>query len=287
MSVPSTLEGAFMLHLMVDVDWDGWNDLKSKRRHRLTQESGEMLQELFERKDREEAGAAYHLLGHKGDLLLVFARQTSQELAEVERQLTQLPIWPYLQVVDSYYSVVELSLHGVAERNRTTLQKQGLEEGTPEWDQALEAILEKDRKAQRSRLYPELPNEHYICFYPMSKKRGEEKNWFMLTSQERAKMMASHGKTGRRYTGKVTQIVSSSMGLDDYDWGVDLFAADPLWFKKLIYEMRYDEVSAVYAEFGRFFIGLRLDPTRLLDLRPWDEELDRDLDSAEDDSVPA
>jgi chlorite dismutase len=135
MSVPSTLEGSFMLHLMVDVDWNSWNEVKSKRRQRLMDETGQMLSALCARGDKEESGAIYHLFGHKGDLLWVFARKTSRELAEIERALTQLPIWPYLNITDSYYSVVELSLHGVAERNRTQLQKQGLEEGTPEWDQ--------------------------------------------------------------------------------------------------------------------------------------------------------
>ncbi len=270
MSVPSTLEGSFMLHLMVDVDWNSWNEVKSKRRQRLMDETGQMLSALCARGDKEESGAIYHLFGHKGDLLWVFARKTSRELAEIERALTQLPIWPYLNITDSYYSVVELSLHGVAERNRTQLQKQGLEEGTPEWDQALETILDKDRTAQKARLYPEIPDDAYICFYPMDKKRGEKVNWFMLSGPEKAKLMSAHGKTGRRYFGKVSQIISSSMGLDDYDWGVDLFAQDPLYFKKLIYEMRYDEVSAVYAEFGSFYVGLRLDPSRMLDLKPWE-----------------
>ena len=103
----------------------------------------------------------------------------------------------------------------------------------------------------------------------MDKLRGEVKNWFMLQSRERGQLMAAHGKTGRKYAGKVSQIISGSMGLDDFDWGVDLFANDALQFKKLVYEMRYDEVSAIYAQFGPFMIGRRLDPEALLDLSPW------------------
>jgi chlorite dismutase len=98
----------------------------------------------------------------------------------------------------------------------------------------------------------------------MNKRRGELKNWFMLSNRERAQMMVSHGKIGRRYAGKVTQIISSSVGLDDYDWGVDLFSDDAVAFKKLIYEMRFDEVSAVYAEFGTFVLGVRTAPGELL-----------------------
>jgi hydrogen peroxide-dependent heme synthase len=91
----------------------------------------------------------------------------------------------------------------------------------------------------------------------------------MLEAPERGKLMAAHGKTGRKYTDRVLQIVSSSMALDDFDWGVDLFSNDVLNFKKLIYDMRFDEVSAAYAEFGPFMIGRRIDPEKLLDLQPW------------------
>jgi hydrogen peroxide-dependent heme synthase len=269
MSAPSTLEGAFLLHQLFTVDWDTWYDLKPKKRKGIMKDTAAMLQEMSGSAEREESAAFYHVLGHKGDLMFVFSRHSAEALAEVERELTLLPIWPLLESTYSYFSVVELSLHGVAERYRGQLSQQGLQEGTPEYDQALEAMLEEDRQVQRARLYPQFPETRYICFYPMDKKRGEIKNWFMLEGSERGKLMMAHGKTGRKYHGKVSQIISSSMGLDDYDWGVDLFADDALQFKKLIYEMRYDEVSATYAEFGPFFIGCRLDPQRLLDLRPF------------------
>jgi chlorite dismutase len=258
-----------MLHLIFQVDWNMWNELKPKKKARIMRDSAPYLEGLCRRGQREEAGALYHVMGHKGDLMFVFSRQTTQELATIERELAQLPIWPYLEATWSYYSVVELSLHGAAQRNHTQLTKKGLTEGTPEWDQALEAILDQDKVVQRERLYPELPADPFICFYPMDKKRGELKNWFMLTGPERGTLMSAHGKTGRKYAGKVSQIITSSMGLDDYDWGVTLFAADPLWFKKLLYEMRFDEVSAIYAEFGPFFIGLRIDADQLLEPQPW------------------
>ena len=284
MSAPSTLEGAYLLHLIFRIDWTAWNDLKSKRQARIIRHSAEVLEEFCQRGEREEAGALYHVLGHKGDLMFVFSRRSTQELAAIERRLAQLPVWPYLELSYSYYSVVELSLHGVAERYKTNLQKQGLEEGTPAWDEAWEALLDRDRTAQRTRLYPEFPADRYICFYPMDKMRGEQKNWFMLSAAERATLMAAHGKTGRKYHGKVSQIISSSMGLDDFDWGVDLFAQEPLQFKKLIYEMRYDEVSAVYAEFGPFIIGLRINADRILDAEAWDAEEEASAQEAGEES---
>src|SRR5688500_2687578 len=100
----------------------------------------------------------------------------------------------------------------------------------------------------------------------MNKRRGETKNWFQETFERRSEMMLEHGIVGRQYAGRVTQIISGSIGYDDWEWGVDLFADDPLVFKKLIYEMRFDEASAVYAEFGPFYIGLQFDRTNLADL---------------------
>lgn len=262
---PSTLEGAFMLHQLLAFDWPAWNKLESDERDRLRKRLAGELDDIFERRQAEESGACYKLLGHKADLLLVHLRHTPEELVAVQRRLQALEIWDYLTPTYSYFSVVELSLHGAAHRYSKKLAKEGLEEGTEEWERQLEALLEQERDTQRARLYPELPDDPYICFYPMNKTRGEQKNWFMLKPSERAEMMKGHGKTGRKYFGRVTQIVSSSVGLDDYDWGVDLFAKQAVDFKKLIYEMRFDEVSAVYAEFGPFYVGVRCRPAELLE----------------------
>jgi chlorite dismutase len=127
--------------------------------------------------------------------------------------------------------------------------------------------LERQRQAMKPRLFPKIPDSRYLCFYPMDRKRAEDKNWYMLPIEERARQMEEHGMVGRRYAGKVQQIITGSIGFDDWEWGVDLFANDPLVFKKLIYEMRFDEVSAVYALFGQFYLGLRVparDLSRLL-----------------------
>ena len=102
----------------------------------------------------------------------------------------------------------------------------------------------------KTRLFPSIPANRYACFYPMDRKRGEEKNWYTLPMQERQRQMNEHGMVGRRYAGEVRQIISGSIGFDDWEWGVDLFADDPVVFKKLIYEMRFDQVSAEYALFG-------------------------------------
>ena len=139
------------------------------------------------------------------------------------------------------------------------LAEKGIAPHTPDWNAQIEQTLERQRQAMQPRLFPEVPPAKYLCFYPMDRKRGEDKNWYQLPLAERQRQMAEHGAVGRRYAGTVKQIITGSIGFDDWEWGVDLFADDPLVFKKLIYEMRFDHVSAVYALFGSFFVGRRLD----------------------------
>jgi chlorite dismutase len=135
--------------------------------------------------------------------------------------------------------------------------------GTDEFDQAFDAEMATQRQRVMSRLFLDMPKARYVCFYPMNKRRGEVFNWYAEAFDRRASMMREHGMIGRHYSGKVTQVISGSIGFDDWEWGVDLFADDPMVFKKLIYEMRFDEASAKYAEFGPFYTGLQFSPAQL------------------------
>jgi chlorite dismutase len=141
--------------------------------------------------------------------------------------------------------------------------EKGIAPHSEEWNAGIQETMERQRTAMAPRLYPQVPATKYVCFYPMDRKRGEEKNWYSLPLEERAKMMHEHGMIGRRYAGDVKQIISGSIGFDDWEWGVTLFAEDALVFKKLIYEMRFDPVSAIYALFGQFYTGLRKQPEDL------------------------
>ena len=125
--------------------------------------------------------------------------------------------------------------------------------------------MEESRQAMAERLSPSVPSNRYLCFYPMDKRRGEVHNWYNIPIEDRRRMMRDHGMIGRRYAGKVKQIISGSIVFDDCEWGVDLFSDDPLIFKKLIYEMRFDEASSLYALFGPFHLGLRF-PAEKLDV---------------------
>lgn len=210
--------------------------------------------------------ALYSQLGHKGDLLLVHLRPSLEELNAVELRLANTPLYDYLELRHSYVSVIELGLYESTAKTYAMLAEAGKLPHTPEWDAGIAEVLERQKTAMHSRLFPALPDAKYVCFYPMDRRRGEHANWYTVPMAERQRMMHEHGLIGRRYAGEVRQIISGSIGWDDWEWGVDLFADDPVVFKRLIYEMRFDEVSAVYALFGSFYLGIRLP---LADLPGW------------------
>jgi hydrogen peroxide-dependent heme synthase len=254
-AVPLTLEGASMLHQMLRVRWTAWKQLSPAERARIAQEAGDALAEM----EREATGqsAAFSLLGHKGDLILVHFRRSFDELNKVERRLAGLQLWDYLEPTSSYLSVVELGLYESSLKTYRDLAERGIAPFSPEWSAEIQQVMARQREAMAPRLFPDMPPHKYLCFYPMDRKRGELKNWYRLPMAERQRQMHEHGMVGRRYAGEVKQIISGSIGFDDWEWGVDLFADDPLVFKKLIYEMRFDEVSADYALFGTFYVGIR------------------------------
>ncbi len=255
-AVPLTLDGSSVLHQMFRIRWSAWRSLTPEKRQWITEEAAAVLEPL---ELHPEGGTAlFSQLGHKGDLMIVHFRRSFEGLNEVELALSQLSLSDYLEATASYVSVVELGLYASSVQLYEELQKRGIEPDSDEWKQAESEKIEEQRQAMAPRLWPGIPPHKYLCFYPMDKKRGDVHNWYREAIGDRGRMMRDHGLIGRRYAGKVKQIISGSIGFDDWEWGVDLFANDPLVFKKLIYEMRFDEASALYALFGKFYIGLRL-----------------------------
>ncbi len=254
-AVPLTIEGYSVLHQMFRFRWPAWRELPPAQKTELVSQAARLLGGW--EKEKQGQSALYSLLGHKGDLLLVHFRSSFDELSRAEVQLSKLSLSDYLEATSSYLSVIELGLYESSLKTYNELIDRGLEPHSEEWKQAVNETLSRQREAMRPRLFPEIPPARYICFYPMDRRRGEEKNWYTLPIEERARQMNEHGLVGRRYAGEVKQIITGSIGFDDWEWGVDLFADDPLVFKKLIYEMRFDEVSAIYALFGHFYVGVR------------------------------
>ena len=257
--VPLTLEGSFVLHQFFHFDWKAWRRLTPPERERVAGQAVTALHRL----ERESPNtsirtALYSQLGHKGDLILIHFRPTLEALNQVELDLAQTELYDFFELRHSYISVVELGLYESTRKTYEAAAEKGRAEFTPEWNAEIIATLDRQIDAMAPRLYPAIPDGKYLTFYPMDRKRGEQTNWYTVPFAERQRMMHEHGLIGRRYGDQVKQIITGSIGMDDWEWGVDLFANDPVVFKKLIYEMRFDEVSAVYALFGQFFLGIRM-----------------------------
>jgi chlorite dismutase len=199
---------------------------------------------------------AVAMLGHKADLGVIALGPDLARLQRFQAELLAAPLEP----VYSYVSLTEQSEYGATEgEERTRLAS---EEGVTgdELEARLDVWRDRIEHYRENRVHPRLPMKNCCCFYPMSKRRAAEANWYDLPFDDRKELMAGHARVGRTYAGRVLQLITGSTGIDDWEWGVTLLADDPAALKEIVYEMRFDPVSARYAEFGPFFTGLVLEP---------------------------
>ena len=216
-AAPLTLEGAFILHQMFRVRWTAWRDLGSADRKHVLSRATTLFAAM--EANHEEPTALFSLLGHKGDLMLVHFRRSLDELNHAELTVAGSELNGYLEPTTSYLSVIELGLYEASVKLYSELSAKGLQPNTAEWNREVEAELVQQREAAAPRLWPEIPRRRYLCFYPMNKFRGETKNWYTEPIHERRRMMREHGMIGRHYVGRVTQIISGSIGFDEWEWG--------------------------------------------------------------------
>jgi len=257
--VPLTIEGSSALHQFFRFDWKSWRSCTDAERKKILDQAVAALRAMERAApDAPVRSALFSQLGHKGDLIFVHFRDSFEALNQIELDLAQTALFDFLTPTHSYVSVVELGLYESSRKTYEAASAKGFEAHTPEWNAEIANSLSRAAEAMKPRIFPAVPDAKYMCFYPMDRKRGEQVNWYTVPFAERQRMMHEHGMIGRRYADQVKQIISGSIGMDDWEWGVDLFADDPVVFKKLIYEMRFDEVSAVYALFGQFYLGIRL-----------------------------
>lgn len=228
-----TMDGWYCLHDLRKIDWPKWKKASEEERRQAVTELQTMLREWEEVAEaRDGSHAFYSLMGQKADLILMILRPTMKELEEIELRFNKSKFAEYTTPSYSYVSVVELSKY-MSKENDNPEENPGV----------------------RARLKPKLPQWDHICFYPMDKRREGNDNWYMLPIDERRQLMYEHSLTGRKYAGEIKQIITGSMGFDDWEWSVTLFAKDVLQIKKIVYEMRFDVVSARYGEFGPFYVG--------------------------------
>ncbi len=256
-NVPESLEGWWILHRMFSFDRLAWDAISESEQSKMLHEALTALSPFKESKE-SDLGLA-QMLGHKADFMLTHYSRNYDGLAEAQTAFDKTALSAFFISSFSYVSVLELGLYDATGKIHAALNERGLKPFSEEWTAAFDELVKKEESNPRNagRLWARVPQRRYVCFYPMDKKRGEDLNWYMLPFEERAAMMLEHGKIGRTYHGIVTQVISGSIGFDKYEWGVDLYADDPLVFKKLIYEMRFDEASARYGDFGDFYSGLQ------------------------------
>jgi peroxiredoxin len=262
--VNETIEGWWILHRMFAFDRRRWAGVPAREQDRIAREAIAALTQLA-KIEESDLGAA-RMLGHKADIMFTHYARSFDGLALAQTVLDKCELAEYFDPRESYVSVLELGLYEATGKIHAALKERALKPHSAEWNAAFDELLQEQANHPRNagRLWAHIPQRRYVCFYPMDKKREGADNWYMLPFEQRAKLMLDHGRIGRSFHGQVTQVISGSIGYDDYEWGVDLYADDPIIFKKLIYEMRFDEASARYAAFGPFFTGLQF-PVENLD----------------------
>ena len=196
------------------------------------------------------------VLGHKADIGIMALGPDLARLQAFQAELLAAPLEP----VYSYVSLTEQSEYGATEDDERA--RLASDEGLagPKIEERLVAWRERIAHYREQRIHPQLPAKNVCCFYPMSKRRAPNQNWYELSFEERKELMSGHARVGRTYAGRVLQLITGSTGIDDWEWGVTLLADDPVALKEIVNEMRFDPVSARYADFGPFFTGLVLPP---------------------------
>jgi chlorite dismutase len=246
---PPTDEGWYALHDFRRIDWDEWRDAPDRERQRALAEGVDHFQQHLDVDDADEGDSAlYSVLGHKADFLVVHLRPSTADIGAIERRFEQSDFAHFTERTSSFVSVTEAS--GYSERARDYFT------GDLDEDSGLYNYIQ-------TRLKPSIPDATHVCFYPMNKRRQPEQNWYDLPFEERADHMDAHGDIGRDYGGKVVQMITGAIAIDDWEWGVTLWGEDLADMKDLLYEMRFDPSTSQYADFGSFYVGRRFPPEDL------------------------
>jgi chlorite dismutase len=251
-------QGWHCLHLYYRIEFGEWQLFSSEEQRAAKTAFSSLIQEI--RALQSTQLLTLSIVTPKADLGIMLITPDLHTANRAEKQISLslgagvlVPIYSYLSLTEeSEYVTTE------EEQGRTLEAEQKLRPGSPEFEQAIAAFRERMAKYRHERVYPTLPDWPVVCFYSMGKRRGEQKNWYALSYDDRRRLMGGHAKVGREFAGKVKQLITGSTGLDDDEWGVTLFARDTFQIKAIVYQMRFDEVSAAYGEFGEFYLGIQM-----------------------------
>jgi len=244
---PQTEEGWFVHCDFRVIDWDAWRDAPDAKRERALEDGQEFLEAQIALENSEAGQSAlFTITGDEADILILGLRPELDTLERAERRFETTAFAEFTEQVSSYLAVTEVSGYS-----------------SPEYFDDPESVDTGVKRYMDEKLTPEIPEDTYVSFYPLNRRRQPEANWYDLAFEERAELLAGHAEIGREYAGEIQQVIASSVGLDDWEWGVTLFADDPTLFKEIVYEMRFDEASSKYADFGSFYVGRRFPPSDL------------------------
>ena len=267
--VPATLVldggGRHFLHLYYRVD-------RAALSHLGADDRLEGRNQIIEAVDQARAGGSmqiqtFAVLGHRADFGLMMAGTDLRAIHDLQMAVQASNLGPAIVPTYSFYSITEISEYvpDVEAYGKMLREREQLDPESRVYQTKLNAYAERLVPMNKQRLTPDFPDWPCFCFYPMSKMRNGDQNWYTLPYAERNELMSQHGKSGMRFAGKVMQVITASTGLDDWEWGVTLWAKNPSYLKDIVYTMRFDESSAKYALFGDFYFGYLLPAGELLD----------------------
>lgn len=251
-------EGRHVIHLFFRVEHSLWDVMDQEARIEAKTNLAEIVQDI-----RATDGTqllVFSMVTPKADLGFMLITPDLQ-MADAFSKRLALSLGPdVLSPVFSWLSMTERSEYTMSdeEYSQTLVAEEKLAVGSPEHSEKMEAFSKRIAKYLKDRLEPNLPDWPVVCFYPMSKRRAPGQNWYALDFDARKKLMAGHARVGRTYSGRILQLITGSTGLDDGEWCVTLFSRTTSDIKAIVYEMRFDEVSAQYADFGEFYIGIQM-----------------------------
>ncbi|MDQ6623327.1 MAG: heme-dependent peroxidase [Verrucomicrobiota bacterium] len=251
-------QGWHCLHLFYRIEFGQWQLLSADDQREGKTRLAALVQETRALPDTQLLTMS--VVTPKADLAFMLITPDLHVANRIEKQIGLALGADVLVPVYSYLSLTEESEYAMSEEEYGAMleKEQEVKPGTTEFDEAIRAFHERMKHYRHDRVYPTLPDWPVVCFYNMSKRRGETRNWYSLPYDERRRLMSGHARVGREFAGRIKQLITGSSGLDDAEWGVTLFARDTFQVKAIVYQMRFDPVSAEYADFGEFYIALQL-----------------------------
>lgn len=261
-------EGRHVLHLFFRIDHSIWSDFHEDEQREKLKAFKNFIAEIKALSQTQLL--SFSMVTPKADIGFMLVTPDLDKLDQIAKKLEYCLGCGIFVPTFSWLSMTERSEYGMNHQEYAAklMKEEGIDTTMPSFDEKMKAFDDRMAKYVEDRLYPELPDSHewpVFCFYGMSKRRNPEQNWYALSLEARKKLMQGHALVGRRYAGRVRQFITGSTGLDNQEWGVSLFAKTTSSIKEIVYEMRFDEVSVKYAEFGEFFIGIQMKPEALME----------------------